>query len=214
MRLPDNIRLLRRCSVVRDPHTTLTHLHVEVGDPAWEWRRAMIHAEPAPACAADPRLRARFRDVLGRWMQIQHRNVQQVYDVVDDDPPYAMLEFDQGPTLASLCSELSARGRPLPGRIAGTAIGQLEDAHRELAAAGLAHGFWSAHVLVTWGGLKLVPRAWWDERLTPAGDRRLLDALTESLLALTADGARPPETLEGSGALWKLARELCGVPAP
>jgi hypothetical protein len=167
VRLPANVRPIRRCILAQDAHTTLTLLHAQIGDPAWEWHKPLVHAEPAPACAAASLLCARFRTTLDRWMRVQHPRILQVLDVADDDPSYALLEYAHGPTLADLCRELSTTRRPLSGPIAGLLISQLEEGHRVLAAAGIPHGFWPAHIIITDAGLKLAPTTWWDARAPP-----------------------------------------------
>jgi hypothetical protein len=223
VRLPANIRPIRRYTLAQDAHTTLTLLHAQVGDPTWDWHKLLVHAAPAPACAADSPpayaadslLCARFRTTLERWMRVQHPHILQILDVADDDPPYALLEYAHGPTLADLCSELSATRCPLSGPIAGLLISQLEEAHRALAAAGTPHGFWSAHITITDSGLKLAPTAWWDARATAATDRHHLETLSAALLAYTFDGVRcPPEHEVRSSDLWSLALSLCGEPKP
>jgi hypothetical protein len=148
-------------------------------------------------------------------MRVQHLHILQVFDVVADDPPYALLEYAHGPTLADLCRELSATRCPLSGPIAGLLISQLEEGHRVLAAAGLSHGFWPAHILITDSGLKLAPTTWWDVRATADGDQRHLEALAAALLGYTFDGVRClPEHEARTSDLWSLALELCGDPKP
>jgi hypothetical protein len=215
VRLPDTIRVLRRAPLARDAYGTLTLLHAQVGDPSWDWRKPLVHLEPAPALSADAQLRDRFREALGRWMRVMHPHVVQVLDLAPDDPPYALLEYAYGPTLAELCRALSAAGRPLPAPVAALMISQLAEAHRALAAAGVAHGFWAGHIAVTRYGLQLVPRAWWDERATVDADRRLLEVLRKALLAHTG-GRVPaaPPPVASPDELWTLAVELCGEPTP
>ncbi len=213
MRLPPHIRPRRRGAPARDAHAVYTLLDGGIGEPEWEWYKLLVHVELAPEHAADGRLCRRFRDVLGRWKGVCHARVVNVYDVSDDDPPYAVIEHAHGPTLATLCRELSATGRPLPGHIAGLMMEELEAGRRLLAAAGLAHGFWSAHITVTDDGLKLGPQAWWDDRASAASDVALLEALVESLVRLTRSPARPRAGYRATYAeLWRLARELCGEP--
>jgi hypothetical protein len=203
-----HFREIRRGALGRDAHTVLTVLHLQIGDPAWDWHRLHLLAELAPEHAADPAHRARFRASFGRWMRASHRLLAQVYDVAEDDPPWALLEYVHGPTLAALLDRLSATGRPLPRRFADQIAAYLDEAHAVLAAAELAHGFWAAHIVIDRHELRLVPWAWWDERATTDRDRALLDALRETLFDHAA--RRGPDSTSAS--LWDFAIELCGEP--
>jgi hypothetical protein len=207
------LRVHRRCAPTRDAHAIYTLFDGQIGDPAWDWHKLLVHVELVPERAADRRLRVQFRDVLGRWMDASYGRLVDVHEVAADDPPYAVLGYAHGPTLADVCRELSATGRPLPGHIAEHMMEELEAGRRVLAAAGLAHGFWSAHITVTSEGLKLGPQAWWDDRASAAGDEALLEALVETLVGLTRQQARPTPGYHATHAeIWRFARELCGEP--
>lgn len=101
-----------------------------------------------PELAEDPYFVEMFLDECRILSQLSHRNVVQVFDVVDDDGiPGMVMEFLRGRSLSAVAQSLSRAGEVVPDAVAASVLAQAAD------------GLHAAHTLVDDNGpMNLVHR--------------------------------------------------------
>jgi hypothetical protein len=187
VRLPDHIVLLADAPFDAGPQTASRLVSVQIGDPAWEWRKPLVHVAPA---GCDPE---RFRAAATRWLEhAYHRHLALVLHVEPEGEPYALLGYDGARTLAMLLDALTATGRRLALAHAKHITDAIASSLSALHAADLAHGDVRAEqvYLSARGEVKLGLGIPWDGRATAAGDLRAARELCDRLHGLALD--RPP----------------------
>jgi eukaryotic-like serine/threonine-protein kinase len=143
----------------------------------------------AQELAGDPVALRRFRREARATAKLDHPNVIRVFDFVDGDPPFLVLELLEGQTLADRLGRDGALAPLEAARIAAAVADGLDAAHR----AGIVHrGLQPSSIMLTaGGGVKLmdfgIAAAW--EAHAAAGQRRLATATYA-----------PPEWIKGGRA--------------
>ncbi len=158
-----------------------------------------------------PERRARFLTQARRAAMLQHRSIEEVYDLIDhDNVPTIVSEWVDGRSLQRLASWMRRSDRSwdptLVAVIAESLLNALRHAHRQLThvdARGVLHGgIWPGNVLIDVGGrVKLVDfglAAVWQRADEPWQD---LEAMRYLSAAHLRQGASAASDLHSVGAL-------------
>ncbi|MEO8706251.1 MAG: hypothetical protein ABI867_39845 [Kofleriaceae bacterium] len=157
--VPPTITVLEERPHLGGAQTRCRYLDVRIGDPAWGWRKPLVHVEPEDD-------RDRFLSAVGHWLRAASLHVTQALHVERD---YALFEYEGEATLANTAIDPD---RARAGIEAGLAA---------LHAVGIAHGdLRPERVFVTATSVRLGLGIPWDERATPEADLRAARELLAS----------------------------------